>query len=118
MIRRPPGSTRTDTLFPYTTLFRSFIAVARRIEEIDGRAARHPMAVHRHVDRDLIFADQVARVEQVVHRIQQEGDMVEPAALRLQDEGDVMRLVGAGQEDGEPGRSEEHTSELQSIMGT
>src|SRR3546814_4750094 len=27
MIRRPPISTRTDTLFPYTTLFRSFIAV-------------------------------------------------------------------------------------------
>src|SRR3546814_18531557 len=25
MIRRPPRSTRTDTLFPYTTLFRSFI---------------------------------------------------------------------------------------------
>src|SRR3546814_11940691 len=24
MVRRPPGSTRTDTLFPYTTLFRSF----------------------------------------------------------------------------------------------
>src|SRR3546814_12590678 len=30
MIRRPPGSTRTDTLFPYTTLFRS-TALARRI---------------------------------------------------------------------------------------
>src|SRR3546814_15032567 len=29
MIRRPPGSTRTDTLFPYTTLFRSQIGVAR-----------------------------------------------------------------------------------------
>src|SRR3546814_512460 len=28
MIRRPPRSTRTDTLFPYTTLFRSWIAVA------------------------------------------------------------------------------------------
>src|SRR3546814_19601564 len=27
MIRRPPRSTRTDTLFPYTTLFRSFIMV-------------------------------------------------------------------------------------------
>src|SRR3546814_15048174 len=27
MIRRPPRSTRTDTLFPYTTLFRSFDAV-------------------------------------------------------------------------------------------
>src|SRR3546814_20591252 len=28
MIRRPPGSTRTDTLFPYTTLFRSQYALA------------------------------------------------------------------------------------------
>src|SRR3546814_13545683 len=26
MIRRPPGSTRTDTLFPYTTLFRSIVS--------------------------------------------------------------------------------------------
>src|SRR3546814_13272327 len=32
MIRRPPRSTRTDTLFPYTTLFRSTVAVAREIE--------------------------------------------------------------------------------------
>src|SRR3546814_2088641 len=32
MIRRPPRSTRTDTLFPYTTLFRS--AIARRVEEL------------------------------------------------------------------------------------
>src|SRR3546814_13231419 len=31
MIRRPPRSTRTDTLFPYTTLFRSTVAVARTI---------------------------------------------------------------------------------------
>src|SRR3546814_2604774 len=30
MIRRPPRSTRTDTLFPYTTLFRSFHEVTRR----------------------------------------------------------------------------------------
>src|SRR3546814_1154143 len=28
MIRRPPRSTRTDTLFPYTTLFRSFVVIA------------------------------------------------------------------------------------------
>src|SRR3546814_18334141 len=41
MIRRPPRSTRTDTLFPYTTLFRSIFAPAR----------------HRHGRR----ADQVAR---------------------------------------------------------
>src|SRR3546814_12836772 len=30
MIRRPPRSTRTDTLFPYTTLFRSLIVTARK----------------------------------------------------------------------------------------
>src|SRR3546814_19408928 len=30
MIRRPPRSTRTDTLFPYTTLFRSFDRLAER----------------------------------------------------------------------------------------
>src|SRR3546814_15757068 len=30
MIRRPPRSTRTDTLFPYTTLFRSILAALRR----------------------------------------------------------------------------------------
>src|SRR3546814_14558885 len=29
MLRRPPGSTRTDTLFPYTTLFRSRLDAAR-----------------------------------------------------------------------------------------
>src|SRR3546814_3004262 len=43
MIRRPPRSTRTDTLFPYTTLFRSdrgVDRVARRPVRIeDGRAA-------------------------------------------------------------------------------
>src|SRR3546814_12638068 len=33
MIRRPPRSTRTDTLFPYTTLFRSSVAPARRPAE-------------------------------------------------------------------------------------
>src|SRR3546814_12373570 len=32
MIRRPPRSTRTDTLFPYTTLFRSLVTISRRLE--------------------------------------------------------------------------------------
>src|SRR3546814_14597196 len=35
MIRRPPRSTRTDTLFPYTTLFRSFLQF-RRLNETGG----------------------------------------------------------------------------------
>src|SRR3546814_5586791 len=39
MIRRPPRSTRTDTLFPYTTLFRSqpHLACARHHGSHDGR---------------------------------------------------------------------------------
>src|SRR3546814_12716932 len=37
MIRRPPRSTRTDTLFPYTTLFRSLAArILRRHAEVVG----------------------------------------------------------------------------------
>src|SRR3546814_19653623 len=34
MIRRPPGSTRTDTLFPYATLFRSISVLRPRAEEL------------------------------------------------------------------------------------
>src|SRR3546814_6846591 len=36
MIRRPPRSTRTDTLFPYTTLFRSRIHGLRRRQQLAG----------------------------------------------------------------------------------
>src|SRR3546814_18004176 len=35
MIRPPPGSTRTDTLFPYTTLFRSMVRAGDLIAEIE-----------------------------------------------------------------------------------
>src|SRR3546814_17023151 len=42
MIRRPPGSTRTDTLFPYTTLFRSAVASLR---QPDAALARRPDGV-------------------------------------------------------------------------
>src|SRR3546814_11280691 len=49
MIRRPPRSTRTDTLFPYTTLFRSirltFDSVARVIDHVEAqRLATDPAA--------------------------------------------------------------------------
>src|SRR3546814_8522475 len=37
MIRRPPRSTRTDTLFPYTTLFRSFAAVGHAHRRVGKR---------------------------------------------------------------------------------
>src|SRR3546814_11446028 len=49
MIRRPPGSTRTDTLFPYTTLFRSVsessAAIAQARAELDR--ARHDLSRRR-----------------------------------------------------------------------
>src|SRR3546814_5623596 len=44
MIRRPPRSTRTDTLFPYTTLFRS--AVARRLAIFDHIAVDRGLLDH------------------------------------------------------------------------
>src|SRR3546814_6274097 len=39
MIRRPPRSTRTDTLFPYTTLFRSQDAARRDLSSAHGGGA-------------------------------------------------------------------------------
>src|SRR3546814_6516714 len=47
MIRRPPRSTRTDTLFPYTTLFRSTIGNAGRVavEWVAGQVM--PIAINR-----------------------------------------------------------------------
>src|SRR3546814_7037711 len=79
MIRRPPRSTRTDTLFPYTTLFRSGIRPRRLASR------RHPGGVCSY-----------------------RGAQPRAAAGR-------HRLHG-GREPANLGRSEEHTSELQSLM--
>src|SRR3546814_3793188 len=51
MIRRPPRSTRTDTLFPYTTLFRSFLHAA--IVAAAEQAA--VLVIERSADRDAAF---------------------------------------------------------------
>src|SRR3546814_5322216 len=73
MIRRPPRSTRTDTLFPYTTLFRSHAAAWRRLaprQQTGGGYGRNPLVPAR----------------------------------------------SSGHEPATGDRSEEHTSELQSLM--
>src|SRR3546814_8796861 len=54
MIRRPPRSTRTDTLFPYTTLFRSegaepYPFLLQREIQVDGAVGGHPGKVDRRV---------------------------------------------------------------------
>src|SRR3546814_5274945 len=88
MIRRPPRSTRTDTLFPYTTLFRS----------VDKAGA--------------------AAYERIIRPAQYRwpGWIVR---CRTQAEGAIAALANEPWPDGGPldqARSEEHTSELQSLM--
>src|SRR3546814_3987489 len=78
MIRRPPRSTRTDTLFPYTTLFRSLGAGVVRHHCVKG-----------------VSSPRVPR-SQSVDRAQERWRDIQ-----------VVRLLH---------RSEEHTSELQSLM--
>src|SRR3546814_5211715 len=92
MRRRPPRSTRTDTRFPYTTLFRSVRYYQRRglLYEPD-RPAR---GVRRYGPTD------VARL-QFIRRAQAMGFALDEIA-------DLLKLTGE--------RSEEHTSELQSLM--
>src|SRR3546814_8085345 len=94
MIRRPPRSTRTDTLFPYTTLFRSPLQLQLRAVEPCQRRDRHvAAAVQRAVHRALGL-DAGAGMRVVEHRAKRDGARIVVAAFR----------------------SEEHTSELQSLM--
>src|SRR3546814_6636053 len=88
MIRLPPRSTRTDTLFPYTTLFRSE----------DGGEARHSSVLV--ARRKLVEKGGKAGAKRGV-------DLGEPGVdAECGEAGD--RIFGD--------RSEEHTSELQSLM--
>src|SRR3546814_3728404 len=94
MIRRPPRSTRTDTLFPDTTLFRSWLAGDLGEIGFEARVADtagHPIVVGHHAGRD----------ENAPHLLFYGHYDVQPV--------DPIELW-----DGE--RSEEHTSELQSLM--
>src|SRR3546814_6986151 len=84
MIRRPPRSTRTDTLFPYSTLFRSDDVGAERAV---GAADRQRLAVPAVGQAGYVAAGHQLRLG---HRA-----------------GDRHRVFA---------RSEEHTSELQSLM--
>src|SRR3546814_1055198 len=91
MIRRPPRSTRTDTLFPYTALFRSLGLADLVVDEQPGQqSADEPDPAEKtQPGGDPLEGDTNIAVDQV-HR-----------------QAACARVVG---------RSEEHTSELQSLM--
>src|SRR3546814_7850976 len=86
MIRRPPRSTRSDTLFPYTTLFRSVL---------------------------------IGREDLLLHAIARQADLPEPL-IAIGIERGVDPFPANGEHAGGGARlirrSEEHTSELQSLM--
>src|SRR3546814_990559 len=93
MIRRPPRSTRTDTLFPYTTLFRSpGVADRNRLDHPVGRPS---------------LGDQPRR--QAVDRLPVQGIHLDPRDAQEPGEFALRRQLHRM-------RSEEHTSELQSLM--
>src|SRR3546814_7706230 len=97
MIRRPPRSTRTDTLFPYTTLFRS--RRNRQFVDIDGHRALKAGAIAIGVDAARREIVEILRrpVDDDARRVL--GDAF------IADDAKIIEL-----------RSEEHTSELQSLM--
>src|SRR3546814_1269964 len=93
MLRRPPRSTRTDTLFPYTTLFRSPHDPDRgRPDELRRRAAGEA------VSRRKVSMQQVRELPQ-------------PRSETRHQSRDIRRRILRQER-----RSEEHTSELQSLM--
>src|SRR3546814_8915874 len=89
MIRRPPRSTRTDTLFPYTTLFRS----------IPQALQRTPIALGALVNRHDVI----------------EGALLGATAGQANLD-HVVSALDRKRTNHSPARSEEHTSELQSLM--
>src|SRR3546814_4520170 len=125
MIRLPPRSTRTDTLFPYTTLFRS--------ADLSG-FDRGPAGAHHQVGHHERIAGLCRRPSAAEENRQRPGSASEagrPISDRLvhffRPPSQTMRsgsVMESGRADGCGGpqscegseRSEEHTSELQSLM--
>src|SRR3546814_10185693 len=129
MLRRPPRSTRTDTLCPYTTLFRSQRTCAASPRSVDRLRHHAKIGLHRlpaageafarflfadrgHDDHilamlpvdgggDLVPGGKLAGIEQAKHFVE-----LAAAAHRIEQHR-LDELVR---------RSEEHTSELQSLM--
>src|SRR3546814_5434240 len=127
MIRRPPRATRTDTLFPDTTLFRSHAGRERTVvaagEDLDHAADRfRTIEARARAAHDLDAVDLVDR--QVLERRQPGADRAHAHAI---DQHQHLVGFGAAHDDVAPlavaalvavvdARSDEHPSEIQSLM--
>src|SRR3546814_7537577 len=100
MIRRPPRSTRTDTRFPYTTLFRSgYVAACRKVRLLDRKARIVQIKPH-----------------SLVRRYPTRGIEIIPGNRPRDPCSSVWKCALCRRRDQHTIRSEEHTSELQSLM--
>src|SRR3546814_10079395 len=118
MIRRPPRSTRTDTLFPYTTLFRSreeleeiveFLKDPTKFARLGGKIPKGALLVGSPGTGKTLLARAIAGEAGVPFFTISGSDFVEMfvgvGASRVRDMFEQAKK-----------RSEEHTSELQSLM--
>src|SRR3546814_5555044 len=105
MIRRPPRSTRTDTLFPYTTLFRSESIFL----QLKGFSYNAAVVANKGKKRKIRIATSHALAAYVFHNLIMDYNKIHPEILfELIGEDRLLDVIF--------NRSEEHTSELQSLM--
>src|SRR3546814_10253868 len=124
MIRRPPRSTRPYTLFPYTTLFRSRERGLPPVDETPDAQAEDDAERHREEETAAEEAAETAAGDEVAHPgIPAAGGDCADAGLHRDADRDERQGRGPGQErrqgdreQSQPARSEENTSELQSLM--
>src|SRR3546814_7994609 len=107
MIRRPPRSTRTDTLFPYTTLFRSHTIDGIFDRILDGQDVALAVVelLERRVERRRIARSGRAGAEDDAIGF---GERLSPYAVGFARQAEDVEV--------DPRKSEEHTSELPSLM--
>src|SRR3546814_2765109 len=96
MIRRPPRSTRTDTLFPYTTLFRSNVKPGYGLNYLVPQGKAVPATAVNVAEFEAKRAEYEAKAASVHSEATDRLAKLEGASVTI--------------------RSEEHTSELQSLM--
>src|SRR3546814_3488554 len=119
MIRRPPRSTRTDTLFPYTTLFRSRLAAEyERQRDLLARNVASQQVFQRAKAEYEVAKSQVDEAQERL-KLTEEGPRQEDitrARARLDQVRQSLAIAKTRLAYATLTRSEEHTSELQSLM--